>query len=489
MDINQITFGIPAAERDHDLLKCFVESESYNRVANKNRNIVLGNRGTGKSAIFAKISEEGRKSGKIIIQLAPDEYSYEMMAKILESEANGSWAKHGAYSVAWKYLIYTQIFKELSNKGYFKFGREAKIYNYVRDNIKDFEANPIGILISFLKRLEGVKIGKYEAAIKSKELSRLYKLDEISELVKILDDVAKKHQVIVIVDELDKGWDNSEDAKHFVSGLFNAATTINANHVNIRILVSLRRELYDNIPELYEDYQKFSDTVEQISWTEETLKDFIKMRMIKFLPKMNEKPFDEIWNVVFSETLSYRSTKSFNYIVDRTLFRPREIIQFANNIVDKGRSERKLLPLDYDSIYSAESEYSKSRLSDIAAEYKFQYPGLLALFETFRGLQFNMSKEAFHSHLLSVGCGEHDLGKNAEWMRGKDSDSLIKVLWEVGFIKAQIVGGIKAQMRHGSKWIGSYQISGINVNNIPQYQVHPMFRSYLGMKESKSKNK
>lgn len=491
MHIQDLTFGLPAAERDKDLLACFVESDSYNRVANKGHNVILGNRGTGKSAIFKKIAEDWRKNKDIVISLAPEEFSYEMMGRILEAEAKGAWAKHGAYSVAWKYLIYIQTFKEVAANGFFKSGKSAKLYNFIRDKIKDYDRNPIGLLISFLKRMEGIKIGKYEAEMKTKELDRLYKLDEISDLVSILDDALGRLKVIVLVDELDKGWDASEDAKGFVAGLFSAAMAINAKHSNLRVLISLRRELYENIPELYEDYQKISDTVETISWNEDSLLELAARRIERWNSEISYVSFQERWNRVFSEKLTYRSTGSFNYVIDRTLFRPRELVQFANGIAGEARQHGRHLPLDYDSIAGAEGRYSEARLGDIAAEYKHQYPGLIHLFETFRGLRFNMSKNEFQKHLLGVACGEYTLSKDTDkWAKDADPDQLVKILWEVGFIKAQVVGGVKAQRRSGSDWLGSYQISGINIVNMAQYQVHPMFRSFLGMKESdRSKKK
>ena len=61
--------------------------------------------------------------------------------------------------------------------------------------------------------------------------------------------------------------------------------------------------------------------------------------------------------------------------------------------------------------------------------------------------------------------------------------SLIDTLWEVGFLKAQTVGAVKGLRRSGSKYLGVYQISNLNLRIIPRFHVHPMFRSYLGMKE------
>jgi ABC-type lipoprotein export system ATPase subunit len=49
-----LNFGAPAAERDtsQGLKNYFVESEAFRRVQAREKYIILGNRGSGKSAIF-----------------------------------------------------------------------------------------------------------------------------------------------------------------------------------------------------------------------------------------------------------------------------------------------------------------------------------------------------------------------------------------------------------------------------------------------------
>ena len=56
--------------------------------------------------------------------------------------------------------------------------------------------------------------------MKTRELEYLYRLDEIRPLLGPLRKVLEGKRVFVLVDELDRGWDASEDAKSFVAGLF-----------------------------------------------------------------------------------------------------------------------------------------------------------------------------------------------------------------------------------------------------------------------------
>ncbi|HOW54125.1 MAG TPA: hypothetical protein PLR60_05650 [Syntrophorhabdaceae bacterium] len=490
ISLKNLNFGVPAAERDDDLISCFVITESYQNITKGKKCIVLGNRGTGKSAVFRKLADEEKAKNNIIIQLAPEEYSYELLSNTLRKEMEGSWAKHGAYSAAWKYLIYVTIMKNLSHQGKrFKQGPEARIYNYLRDQYAGTDTNPIGMLISYLKRMEGIKIGKYEAAIKTAELRRLYSLEEIEPLINDIEAACRNKKVIVLIDELDKGWDASEDAIAFVSGLFQAAVSINNKLNSVKILISLRKELYENIPTLYEDAQKVRDIIETIEWDEPKLLELIARRVIKKLPGLQLDSYENIWNSVFSEVLDYRQTKSFNYIVDRTLYRPREIIQYCNDVAEYSR--RMLipppLPFNYKHIAEAEYGYSESRLKDICAEYRFQFPGLQSLMETFRGQSYNYDRESLEDHLLKVIVGEFQISREASsWCGSLDPETLVDILWSIGFIRAQAVGGLKARRRSGSEYLGSHQISSLNLRNIKRFHVHPMFRSYLGLKESKA---
>ncbi|MCG2711971.1 MAG: hypothetical protein L6416_06575 [Candidatus Omnitrophica bacterium] len=174
-------------------------------------------------------------------------------------------------------------------------------------------------------------------------------------------------------------------------------------------------------------------------------------------------------------------------MIDRTLYRPREIIQFCNEIADHACQDKETnLPFNYQQITKAEYFFSESRLKDICAEYRFQYPGLQSIMETFRGQSYNISREELEEHLLRIIVEEIPVSQEAKnWCIVFDSDKLIDILWTVGFIRAQAVGGIKARRRSGSAYLGSHQVSLLNLRNINRFHIHPMFRSYLGLKESK----
>lgn len=489
IDLKTLRFGAPAAERDigQGLEDYFVESDTYQNVANATKSVLLGNRGSGKSAILKVLAQRERRVGSLVLELSPDDYSYEMLSRSLAAEERGSWAKQGAYTAGWKFLIYVLVMKGLSKEGArIKTGAAARVYEYLRDNHERTADNPISVLISYVKRIEGFKIGPYEAALKTTELNRLYKLEEITELLPAIAELCQRRRVLVLVDELDRGWDASEDAKAFVAGLFQACVAINQLSPHLRVVVSLRRELYDSIPSLYEDAQKFRDVIETISWDEPRLLQLVSKRITHTVEGLKDAPDAAAWAEVFSETLDYRQSKSFNYIVDRTLYRPREIIQFCADAWSESK-RRSLQPVNYAVISIAELTYSEERTKDIAAEYRFQYPGLLSIFEVFRGRTYSFDRSELEHLCLSISTREIRTDTEAGWVLEQDPDFLIDVLWHIGFLRAQAVGGIKALRRSGSSYVGPHQVSNLNLRNIQRFHVHPMFRAYLAMKEAREK--
>lgn len=487
LNLERLDFGALAAERDKGLQDYFIESESYRRILDGDRSVILGNRGSGKTAIFKMVAEAERSRGARVVELAPEDYSYELLNQTMEAQSRGSWAKQGAYAAAWKYLIYVLTMKEVTRGGKgFKTGPARRIYEYLRDEHAELALNPVATLISYLKRLEGVKLGKYEAGLKSKALHQLYKLEELEPLLDDLDAVCEKTRVVLLVDELDRGWDASEDAVSFVAGLFSAAIAVSRRTPNVRVLISLRRELYENIPALYEDAQKVRDIIEVVEWNEPELRQLISKRIEHSLGGTDAASPEDYWNAVFAETIDYRLNKSFNYIVDRTLYRPREIIQFCTDIRRIALDENVSPPLNYDVISHAELGYSDARLKDIAAEYRFQYPGLLSVFETFRGMTYNLERDELEFHVLQVTEGDLPVDADATpWCTNLEIDAMIEILWRVGFIRAKAVGGLKARRRSGSQYLGSHQVSALNLSSISAFHVHPMFRSYLGLREKK----
>jgi hypothetical protein len=477
--LSKVDFGAPAAERDIErgLDEYFVESEAYRRVKAGTKRILIGGRGIGKSALFQVLGRRERDAGSYVIELSPEDYSYELLTQTMASEARGSWAKHGAYAAAWKYLIYVLIMKEVSTRR-IPLGRGGgQLYKYIRDHHANQQASKLAALVSYLKRMESFKIGKYEASARARELEKLYKLEEIHHLLPALKEVARRRRVIVLVDELDRGWDSSEDARAFVAGLFQACISINSLHDNLRIYMSLRRELYEDIPELYEDAQKYRDLIEAITWDSAALRKLMANRIRHSLPALAGHNDQACWDALF---FPLPGGGSFRYMIDRTLYRPREIIQFCTLALECARDSQTAVPLRRTVVRDAEYHYSRERARDIAAEYRFQYPGLMSIFETFRGKDLVFSRDEIELLCLELITREPSTPGTNGWLSACEPEALIEILWNVGFLGAEARHSLTARPIRADFFLGPHQVSQATATAARRFRIHPMFWSYLG---------
>jgi hypothetical protein len=483
--IQNVSFGKLAAESEIEkgLKDYFIETGAFIRLKDRTKTIILGNRGSGKSAIIKMLAEYYRSNNALVVELTPEDYSYEMLQKSMVTEKDGSWAKIGAYTAAWKYLIYV-----LAMKNYFEDNKtivkstSKKIFNFLRDKHKLSNKNYWDVFISYLNRIEGIKIGQYEAGLKKTQLQELYKLEELTALLGDLKVLSDRKPIVFLVDELDKGWDASEDAKAFIGGLFEAAISINQLSDNFRVIVSLRKELYDNIPALYDDFQKFNDIFEVIEWDNKSLLKLIAKRIGHSLPEFSKLSDIEKWRIIFEQQVC--QTDSFEYIVGRSLYRPREIIQFC--IEARQRAvEIKANKIDTNAIVTSEIRYSEKRTKDIATEYKTQYPFLLDIFEAFRGCSSVISRKELENICSKIFLGEIKIRK-ASWLENQTEEFLITVLWQIGFLNIFTNCYINGKQSEG--YYGCHQIGQSNIGNIKNFMIHPMFRMYLGIVENNQKD-
>ena len=489
LDIKSLNLGSDSAERDIDigLADYFYENDAYNRFLNGRKTILVGNRGAGKSAIFKYIATTERRKGNLVLELSPEDYSYELLSEYLRSEKEGSWGKQSAYSVAWQYLLYNLIFKRIAqNKRGLLLGAQKNIYSYVNNSEDAKSCSSIGILVNYLKRIERVKVASYDGGIRS-ELQALYDLEEVKALLPSLQNVLKNTRITVLVDELDNGWDNSEDAKYFLAGLFQATQKINLLASNLRIYVSIRQELFDNIPQIYEDAQKIREDVEGIRWGKNELLELIARRIAHSFPEAASLPALKRWKSIFVSKLATSDVESLDYIIDRTQLRPRELLQFCKLCVESIDYSLVAKRIDECAIAAAEESYSEQKTRDLASEYRFQYPHLLDVFEVFRGQNAYYTKEDLDFLLLSIAVGEIDVERAASWVLDLDYLELKQILWKIGFLKSLVPqtssGSIKRSIKHRGAYLGHYELPTINLENIDQFRVHPACAKFLHLKD------
>jgi hypothetical protein len=167
-------------------------------------------------------------------------------------------------------------------------------------------------------------------------------------------------------------------------------------------------------------------------------------------------------------------------MADRTLHRPREIIQFCTQAIECCRESHTSMPVGPAAVREAEIIYSAERAKDIAAEHRFQYPGLISVLEAFRGRAQTLDREDLEYLCLELITGETPSTGTSTWLGDCTQQALIEILWDVGFLQAEAGRASSPDRAGAASYLGAHQAHHLNIAAARRFRVHPMFHAYLG---------
>lgn len=232
---------------------------------------------------------------------------------------------------------------------------------------------------------------RFQRVVNDTQLSRLNKMmDVLNE--EILD---KQHYTYVVIDDLDRDWVDERLANDLIRCLFR--TVLDLKRVaNLKILVALRTNIFQEL-----DFgrrsggqeEKFRALVLQVRWTAYDLEQLLNERVRAAAPRVGL----EVESV--QELLPNANRARGNpidYLLERTLLRPRDAIAFMNECLSRGIGKTRLT---WDDIKHAEVAYSANRLLALRDEWKPTYHDIDRLFAVFRSAPARMSRSDFELRL------------------------------------------------------------------------------------------
>lgn len=466
MKLSDISWGDDSAERDNHLLSYFVDTESYKRLVRKDKSIVVGRKGSGKSALRKKLEEVfSEEEDMHVINISP---KYSSIRNILNDK---SLAEGFGEEIFFQHSWLRQIMLDcLCRIGHGAKGKYAKdSLEFARTISKELNRTSKDIVENISDVLERIKVkaGKLgELGLQlEKELRNVADVDALEHHVSnITNDGAK---FVVMVDDLDLGWDNSPISNNLLLGLLSATSQLKALSVNIHVIIFLREDVYSILMEKTQHSDKYRN-IERVRWDKEGLISLLEER-IRFNFSMNNMDAsDHPFNDVFPQTVGTHN--SDNWLVERTLSRPRELIQIARfytESLDGSEPDDNMLKL-------CESTYSSWKLDDLCTEYSNQYPGLSDIFSfwktSFFRYKYHLKQDDIHEMIYKLFT---EAVINKEWFNTLASeanfDGLLSVLYEIGFIGDFVLGG-----EGGSKTFYSY--IDRHEPRFEEVQIHPCFR-------------
>lgn len=269
MLLNQIDWGDDSAERDEHLLEYFVSSEAFRRLSENRRSLVIGRKGSGKSALLRKLHNHFQQNADThVINITP---KFNSIRTILnDQDLKESFGEEIFFQHTWLRQILIDFLCIIGHgaKGTYCHGSQAyarKIAQELNRTSKDLVENISEILEK--TKLKAGKLGEFGLALEN----QLKEISEVDALQHHLVELAKGGtHFVALIDDLDLGWDNSTTANNLLLGLLSASNYISSLHEFIHPIVFLREDVYTILLSKTQHSDKYRD-VERIRWTQEQL--------------------------------------------------------------------------------------------------------------------------------------------------------------------------------------------------------------------------
>lgn len=350
-------FGTEAAE-DEDfsrLQSYYVKNKTHlNLTSNLPIRILVGHKGIGKSAIFQIAHNEDCGHNKVSIIIHPDDIAQlgvhvEDFHQIIRDWKEG--------------LIEIIAAKVLENLD-IRMDNET-----IKTGVKG-----AGKVINFLSQVFKSRIDDNVNLLPAKK--------------EIISRFLVDKNIIVYIDDLDRGWEGNKADIQRVSALLNAIRDLCNTNKGLKFRISLRADVYYLVRTSDESTDKIESYVVWHSWTNhEILLLLIKRIEAYFGRDFNAKDYRKtpqkdlarfltpIFSQRFEDTGKWRNAPTYRILMSLIRKRPRDLVKLCS-LAAKNAYEKDSTIISTENLKAIFSEYSQGRIQDTINEYRSELPGI-----------------------------------------------------------------------------------------------------------------
>ena len=532
---SDFNLGGEQAEADPLLEAAFYESAVYSSIASRDNPhcFLIGRTGSGKSAILQRL-EETRPDH--VIRINPEDLSlpYILDLRVVQQLAGLGVHLDPLFIALWKHVLLVELIRHryhvdspeakrnflaaLMDKVKRDKSKQAALEyldefaasfwcetdERVREIISNFEKK-IGWTVDAHPELPGIgKAGlavdmgrSSQTQVRSEQADRYQRivnetqLARLNRMIAVLDDdILDSPQVFtfVVIDDLDRDWVDEQLANDLIRCLFRTALDLQKVE-NLKVIVALRTNIFEHLnfgARTGGQEEKFRSLSHRMRWTREELEAFADERARAAGKKWGLTGVERIRDLLPAS--SRQRGKPFDFLLDRTLMRPRDVIAFLNECVGNASGKSRL---SWTDLQKAEPEYSKKRLLALRDEWKPTFPDIDKVFALFRGCLEEMSRDDLTVVLDNAALlPANERFGGVVWMTQLTEplwsgigirdwpelyQPLVKLLYDIGFlgIRSSNPGVCYANADPG------FADSQTNLDNATRFVIHPAFRPAL----------
>jgi hypothetical protein len=236
-------------------------------------------------------------------------------------------------------------------------------------------------------------VNRYQRVVNDFQLARLNKM--IAVLDENMLDTAH-HRTYVVIDDLDRDWVAARVANDLIRCLFRAVLDLKRVR-HLKVLVALRTNIFEQLdfgsrPGAQEE--KLRSLILPLHWNKHSISAVLEARA-DVAAKLSNAP-----SLGSLKTLLPNANKArgnpLDFILDRTLMRPRDAIAYVNASLSLARDETRVT---WNHILSAEHAYSEGRLQALRDEWKPSYPDIDKALNVFRRHRVPLARADFIDRL------------------------------------------------------------------------------------------
>ena len=474
--LEKVDMGDPAAENEiRGLRSYFVPTSQFNEAKRGRVRLVVGRKGSGKSALFYGILEAFRNSrSHLILDLKPEGHQ---LIKLRESIMSGYLAgsQQQILTAFWNYLLLVEIAHKIlvdDRSSAYRSTTTLNAYSRIEELYGDISHAEQG---DFSERLLMLVDRIIERGGSTKNITEMPKVTElVYELdIKSLEDsirdylaCSRKESIWLLFDNLDKGWPVQEAQSQdilLLRSLLEATRKIQRQfqhrHISFSSLVFLRSDIYQLL--VRETPDRGKESAVGIDWDDpELFKEIFRRRFTASTGLGGA--FDQMWPRVFESHIDGES--SFAYMLNRSLMRPREFLRFVKTCIDiaLNRSHDRVYEED---ILFGEKSHSNDALVDITLELKDVFP------------KFTDVPYAFIGAPAVISNAQLSLILDSAQVDGSEQSRVIDLLLWFGFLGFSEVGEegkYSYEFQHDLKKMKYF------LRSMKKFVIHPVFRMALG---------
>lgn len=277
MKLSAINWGDDSAEKDPYLLHYFVQSQALQRLRDKQKNIVVGRKGSGKSAVRKKLEQIfSEDSTTHVVNLSP---KFNSIRNILnDKDIENGFGEEIFFQHTWIRQILLDCLclvghgaKGKYTKDSLEFARSVSVQ--LNRTSKDLVEN-ISDVLSRVKMKVG-ELGEFGLTLE-RELREVAGVDALEFHFKTIANEGGKF--VVLIDDLDLGWNNSDTANNLLLGLLSAVSYLSALSQNMYLCIFLREDVYSILITKTQHSDKYRN-VERIRWEKNDLMSILNERI------------------------------------------------------------------------------------------------------------------------------------------------------------------------------------------------------------------